>query len=434
MKNSLLTCVVLVLVGSSVLMCSSSRNNGVSFPPRIAIQPRNARVFAGDSLQFYTTVVGALAPQSIRWSVIGPGTVDDNGLYRAADVPSSADIVASTGNGLAQSVAVRTVMPPSDRQPLILSTCYSDGTVNVNDARNFTFIGALSVGGRTAGITVNERQRRAIFAVESQIVVIDLRSMQWKVSAPLAGARFSEIAQLVPGYLAVTDNNAEAGHPGVRIYRINPLGAPVLVSSVVAGETPEGIIPTADGRGFYVSNINGNSIMRFAIDGLGRARLLATQKTATRPFGLALDPIHHLLFVADNDTSVISGAKARPGLERFDSTNLRRIGGMISTGSISSLPLGAAVDASIARLFVTNEGAGDVIVFALPSMRRIAALPTGLTPWLPMLDPANHRLYVPNARANTISIYDTKRLRIVASAISTCSYPTSVAVANAEGK
>jgi DNA-binding beta-propeller fold protein YncE len=434
MKSSLFACIVLALIGSSVLMCSSSRSNGVSFPPRIAIEPRNAKVFAGDSLQFYTTVVGALTPPSIRWSVVGPGRVDDNGLYRAADVPSSADIVASTGNGLAESVAVRTVMPPSTRQALVLSTCYSDGTVNVNDARNFAFIGALSVGGRTAGITVNERQRLAIFAVESQIVAIDLRNMQWKVSAPIAGIRFSEIAQVGTGYLAATDNNAEPGHLGVRIYRINPLGVPVLVSSVVAGETPEGITPTVDGHGFYVSNINGNSIMRFAIDARGHARMIASQKTATRPFGLALDPVHHVLFVADNDTSVISGAKARPGLERFASTNLRRIGGIISTGSISSLPLGAAVDASIGRLFVTNEGAGNVIVFALPSMRRIAALPTGLTPWLPTLDPESHRLYVPNARANTISVYDTKRLRIVASAIPTCSYPTSIAVANAEGR
>lgn len=431
MKKMLAAWVILALAGGGGLMCSSSRGNAVDFSPRISILPKSAKVFAGNSLQFHTTLIGELGPSNVRWSVVGPGSIDSNGLYRAVDVPTSAAIVANAGNGIADSASVSIVSPPLHNEPLVLSTCYSDGTVNVNSARNFALSGALSVGGRAAGIAVDSSSKRAVFAVESQIVAIDLRSMHWRVSAPLPGVRFSEIARLGWGYVAATDNNADAGHPGVRIYRMNPLGVPVLVSSVIAGETPEGIAASPDGRGFYVSNINGNSLMRFAIDATGRTTLLATAKTAARPFGVAVDPLRHVVFVADNDTSVVNGARARPGLERFDSRSLRRIGGMISTGSKSSLPLGVAVDPTTARLFVTNEGAGNVAVFALPQMRRVATLPTGLTPWLPTFDPLTHRLYLPNARADSVSVYNTRTLRSVVPDFATCSYPTSVAVFDA---
>jgi hypothetical protein len=45
----------------------------------------------------------------------------------------------------------------------------------------------------------------------------------------------------------------------------------------------------------------------------------------------------------------------------------------MSTGSIASLPLGVAVDVSLARLFVTNEGEANVAVFALPRTDSIPA-------------------------------------------------------------
>ncbi len=433
MKNAFAAGAMLTLLGAGLLMCSSSRQN-MSFSPRIAVAPRDARVFAGNSLQFRTHMAGELAPAGVRWSVVGPGSIDANGLYRAADASATADVVASAGNGVADSVAVRTVPAPGPHQPLILSTCYSDGTVNVNAAPSLAFIGALSVGGRAAGITVDAVHNRAIFAVESQLVAIDLRSMRWRVSTPLPGVRLSEVAPLAYGYIAATDNDASAGHVGVRIFRVDPNGMPQLVSSVVAGETPEGIAAAAGGRTFYVTNINGNSVMRFAIDASGRVRLLRAGSTAARPFGIAVDVVRNEVFVADNDTSVVSGAHARPGLERFDATTLQRIGSMISTGSPSSLPLGVAVDARTARLFVTNEGDQNVVVYSLPQMRRIAALRTGLTPWLPALDAEHGRLYVPNARDDSISIYDTRTLRTIAPAVPTCSYPTSVAISHPDAR
>ncbi|MBV8670442.1 MAG: hypothetical protein JO098_01660 [Candidatus Eremiobacteraeota bacterium] len=167
---------------------------------------------------------------------------------------------------------------------------------------------------------------------------------------------------------------------------------------------------------------------RFALDRNGVARRTGLAATATRPFGVAVDERHELLFVADNDTPRLSGTRANPGLERFNLTSMRRIGNIMSMGSKAALPLGVAVDHALSRLFVTNEGLANVHVFSIPSMRRIATLDTDLTPWLPYLDEATHRLYVPNARANTVTAFDTRALRATGPPMQTCAYPTAVTV------
>lgn len=421
-----------VAVGAAVaviaLVTNASHGQPRTFAPRIAVLPNAAKVFVGRSLQFHTALVGSTQTADVTWSVVGPGSIDRNGLYHAANVPTTADVVADAGGGLADSVTVASVRPPKPQHPLLLSTCYEDGTVNVWDTRTSSLSGAFSIGGRTAGITVDPVARRAVIAADAQLLTVDLASMAWRASAPVSGARFSEVAQLAGGFFAATDNLAEPGHPGVRIFRVDASGAPTLASSVAAGETPEGIATADRGRTFYVTNINSNTVMRFAIDRFGNARQTGVAQTATRPFGVAVDAVHQMLFVADNDTATLSGSKASPGLEAFRLPRMQRIGNIISTGSRASLPLGVAVDSSAGRLFVTNEGLANVAVFAIPSLRRVATLPAALTPWLPFLDARRHRLYVPNARANSISVYDTASLRTVADQVPTCSYPTSVAV------
>ena len=422
----------IVVIAAAVALIAfadnASRGQLQTFAPRIAVFPSSGKVFVGRSLQFRTALVGTTESSDIRWSVVGPGSIDRNGLYRATDVPATAEIVADAGGGVTDSVSVSSVRPPVLTHPLLLSTCYEDGTVNVFDARTRALSGAFSVEGRAAGIAVDERARRAVIAVDAQLLAVDLASMRWRASAPVSGARFSEVALLAGGYIAATDNLAQSGHTGVRIFRVDASGGPTLVSGTAAGETPEGIAPADNGHTFYVTSINSNMVTRFAIDASGRARQTGAARTATRPFGVAVDPVHHLLFVVDNDTPTLSGSRSHPGLETFSLPNMRRIGSIVNTGSSSSLPLGVAVDPSQSRVFVTNEGLSNVAVFALPSLRRVAMLPTALTPWLPFLDARRHRLYVPNARANSISVYDSHSLREAAPTLPTCAYPTSVAV------
>jgi len=428
-SDFLLLALALAAVAAVVLYRTTAGHTALRpFAARIIVSPKQAAVFRGDSLQFEAAVVGAAGPYTVTWSVIGPGSIDNSGLYQAPDAPAVANVVASAGAGLADSATAQTVTPPSAQRSLAMVSCYDDATIDVRDAADLRQLGSLSLRGRTAGVAIDARTRRALIAADAQVYALNLTSMRWKASKPLANVRFSQAALLAGGLFAVTDNNAQNGSAGVRIFRIDSAGVPLLVSSIAAGETPEGIAVADDGRTFYVTNINSNSIMRFALQPGNRIRRTGMAATGTRPFGIAVDAVHKLLFVADNDTATVSGARSRPGLERFALPSLRRVGSVISTGSPTSLPLGVAVDPDLNRLFVTNEGDGNVIVYDLPSMRRRATLDVGLTPWLPSVDKQRHRLFVPNARANSMDAYDTKELRAVRRNIPTCSYPTSIGV------
>lgn len=431
MSKVSLVAIIAALIVAIVLFKGLSHQSPLgSFQPKFELMPKAAAVFRGNNLQFRTTLVGGQQPELVRWSVVGAGSIDQSGLYHAPQTLGTADIVASAGDGVTDSASVSTVAAPGRKQPLILSTCYEDGTIDVHDAASLASVGGLTVGGRAAGIIVDDASRVAVFAVDTQVVAVDLATMSWHASTSISSARFSEVGHLAYGYFVATDNLASPGQPGIRIFRVSRNGEPVFVSAHVAGDTPEGIAAADDGRTFYVTNINSNSVMRFALAPNGNAKLTGMAKTAARPFGVAVDPLRHELFVADNDTATLNGTRANPGLERFALPSMKRIGSIMSTGSKASLPLGLAVDATLARLFVTNEGEANVAVFALPSMRRIATLTTGLTPWLPAIDQDAHRLYVPNARADSISVYDTRTLRAIGAGLSTCAYPTGVAIAN----
>ncbi len=405
------------LPGASTLMRS-----------RISIHPSDARVFQGDSLHFHSALVSSKDVAPIRWSLIGPGKLDQSGLYSApSDRLGTAQITAAA-DATAASVSVGVARPPLPSTRLAVVSCYDEGTLDVRGADKLASFGQLSTGDRAGGIAVDAVRRLGLVAMQGRVIAIDLRGMRPHPSREVPGARFSQIALLAGGYFVATDNNAQDGKPGVRLYRIGADGTPILGGSLIAGDTPEGISVSAGGREFYISNVNSNSIMRFTFDGRGHASMSRFVKTGTRPFGLAQDSAHNLLFVADNDTPAVSGNQSQPGLETFSLPALRRVRQVVRTGSQNALPLGVAVDPRARRLFVTNEGDATIAVFALPAVRQIATMPTGPTPWIPTIEPERHRLYVPIARANSVQVFDTRRLRPVGPAVTTCGYPTAIAL------
>ncbi|MDQ6780473.1 MAG: SMP-30/gluconolactonase/LRE family protein [Candidatus Eremiobacteraeota bacterium] len=396
------------------------------FVAQIRVAPKQAAVFRGAALQFGASVTGTRDNTSVHWSLVGPGSIDEQGLYTAPAGGAVANVVASAGSGLTDSATVQTVSPPDARRPLAFVSCYEDATIEVHSPDGVRALGSLSLRGRTAGMAIDGKHQRALVAAETQVFAIDLPSMRSHPSAAFPNSRFSQVALLPGGDFVVTDNNAQDGQPGVRIFRIGKDGRPTVAGSVAAGETPEGIALGDHGRTVYVGNINSDSVMRFALQPNGGLRRTGFARTGTRPFGIAVDDRQHVLFVADNDTATLSGARSRPGLERYHLPQMQRHGGVMSTGSATSLPLGVAVDSALGRVFVVNEGDGDVVAYDTPSMRQRARMPTGLTPWLPTIDTIRHRLYVPNARGNSINVYDTKTLRPVTRNAPACLYPTFI--------
>lgn len=398
-----------------------------AFARRVTITPVVVRVFAGTALRFRLASTPSTGGTD-RWSVIGPGTIDADGLFRAPLVPgASARVIAAEG-GAAAAAAVTIVAPPPDGAAIVAISCYDDGGVDVRSQSDLASAGQLSTGARTAGLAIDARRHIVYVAAEARLEAIDLRTASVSSSEPVAGARFSEVAMLAGGYVAATDNEAVAGAPGVRIFSLGASGAPMLASSVAAGDTPEGIAVAPDGRTFYVTDVNDATMLRFSFDArTGRAHRTGAASTGDRPFGVAVDTVHRLVFVADNDTPTVSGAASKPGLEVFSLPSLHRVA-RVSTGTSDALPLGVAADPSLNRVFVTNEGDADVAAYSIVPFRLVGTAPTGRTPWLPAIDVRRGRLYVPSALDDSFTAFDAHTLRPIATGRPTCGYPTAMAI------
>jgi DNA-binding beta-propeller fold protein YncE len=393
---------------------------------RFVVAPNSVRVFAGNSVLFHVASAG-VPPGATGWSVIGPGTIGADGTYRAPQDPGAGAIVVAYAHGFASASELTVVAPPDPSARIALVSCYDGGEIDVRDAGAQSSIGTASTGGAAAGIAADPRRRIAFVASGERLASFDVRSAVTEFSAPIAGVRFSEVALLANGFVVATDNDAGRDRAGVRVFRIGEDGMPVLAASAAAGETPEGLAVSRDGRTFFVTNVNGNSVMRFDFDGRGSVRLRASAATGHRPFGVAVDDTRRLLFVADNDTPTVSGSSSRPGLDVFSLPSMRRIG-RLTTGTPNALPLGVGVDSTANRLFVTNEGDGTVTAYSIAPLRRLATLTVDRTPWLPAIDARAQRVYVPSALAGSYSVFDEHSLRPIAHAVPTCGYPTAIAV------
>ena len=396
-----------------------------AFVTRASIKPASVRVLAGASLQFRASFAGR-AGGSIAWAVVGPGTVAADGTFTAATAPGTQAIVLATNGGATAASSVLVVAPPAAGRPLALVACYDGGAIDVRDAATMDDVGMTSTGGLASSILAAPSAGGAVVADGDRVGAFDPATNRLAFSQRVPGARFSELGALAGGYVVAADNEAAAGQEGARIFGpLAPGSAPALAGSAPTGDTPEGIAVSKDGRTFFVTNVNSNSVMRFSFDGRGSARLTGAAKTGHRPFGVGVDDVRHLLFVADNDTPTLSGASSAPGLEVFSLPSMR-LERRIATGTPNALPLGIAVDSAADRLFVTNEGDGDVAVFSIAPLRRLATLAAGKTPWLPSIDGARGRLLVPNAGDDTLSVFDVTSLRAISRRTSTCGYPTSV--------
>ncbi len=401
--------------------------------PRIDVLPAAGAVFAGDAMRFHVRIVGgAGAPEDVRWQAFGAGSIDASGLFRAPATTGGAVSIVATIGGNVGGARVNVVGPPPEGAVRAVVACFADGSLDVRGAHDQPAFGRLAIDDSAGDAAIDDRATFVVATSGERLVAIDLATMTTRASAPLTGSRLGEVVLLDGGaYAAATNENAGAKGAGIAVYRVRRDSAPQLVSTAPAGETPEGIAVAQDGRTMYVTAVNSNSVTRLVLSDDGKTHKAGSTHTNTRPFGVAVDARDHLLLVADNDTPTLSGAASRPGLEAFSLPSLRRSGVPRSTGSPDALPLGVAVDASAAKLFVTNEGDDDVAVFALPSLHREATLRVGRTPWLPSVDVRRHLLYIPNARDNSLDVFDTHTLARVAGGVPTCAYPVGVAVSAA---
>jgi len=172
-------------------------------------------------------------------------------------------------------------------------------------------------------------------------------------------------------------------------------------------------VPGATGK-LYVSNQNGNSILRFdnALTTTGDtqpdATIIGSGTGLNQPQFMALDPAADRLFVANPGGSSVLVWDAVSTVNG-NTPPTRTISGL-NTGLIA--PVAVALDVTRDLLYVADPSQGDVLVFSPASTAGNNALPsraltiTGADLGGIALDTTNDRLYISDSSANAIGVFD----------------------------
>jgi DNA-binding beta-propeller fold protein YncE len=218
---------------------------------------------------------------------------------------------------------------------------------------------------------------------------------------------------------AIFVTNREAGSSGA-LTRIDSRGN---VARTLTGTTAEGLAIDQHHGIVYVANTNDGTIA--AVDARSM-RLMRRFPAVARVFSLAIGAGGSIIYAVSNQSvGSFLGAAGSVVALRLGS----RPHAVARSGPLN-FPLGIALDAPAQRVFVTEEGLGEVDVLDARTLRRRSApLKTCTTPWKPALDPQAARLYIPCAGSDAIDVFDLKTLRRVRGApFRTGSYPLSVAL------
>lgn len=184
------------------------------------------------------------------------------------------------------------------------------------------------------------------------------------------------------------------------------------------GSTPVGAAPvTATDSRLYVAGNLGNQILSFnnadTVSGtiIPERALTGAATTLTGPRGLAIDMPNNVLYVANaggNAVLAFTNARSATG----NTAPARTIAGAATT---FNLPSGLYYDTAHDRLYVANTGGNSVLVFdgigsANGNMAPTRTLAGGNTtfssPGGIALDATRNKLYVSNAGANAILVFD----------------------------
>lgn len=392
-----------LLLGTAPL--HHSRNTG-SF--RIDIPP--GPFISGSRLS-----VGAVGVDGrVAFSVLGPGRVEDGNFIAPQVSEKTATTIIGSAHGAIAIKNVEVVPAPPPSQPLLAVATYHDG-IALHDPRTFRLIGYVPIGGPPGDVA---------FAADGTLLASDtdgdaiaaIARDPWSMRVTHGVVLGNEIAvDRKTGDIFVTDR--DAGGFGA-LTRVTPQGT---VTRVKTGNTAEGLAIDSKREIVYVGNVNDNTV---AVVDARSMRIIRHIRSVTRTFGLALDRKLGRLFVVSNTSPSMP---SRGGYVAAIDTNSRRPR-IVMRSARMVFPIGAAVDETRGRLFVTDEAKNSVYVLSTRTLRAVhAPLKTCNTPWRPSL--ANGRLYVPCASADKVDVFDVKTLRRTPGApFSTGGFPLSVAL------
>lgn len=359
-------------------------------------------------------VSGFAAP--FEAAILGPGRIV-NGSYQ---LPSNATggtttLVAGNRAGLAMST-IRIAPPPPANRALLIVASYDDGLV-FHDAANFSVLGVLATGGTPGDVAVDREGR--VLTPDTEGTVLTLATLEpWGVAKIDGVAVGDEVAVDESTHaIFITDRDVNGGGA---LTRVTAQGA---VARVVTGETAEGLAIDERHQLVYVANANDGTI---SVVDARSMRLLRRIAAVNRVFSLALSADGSRIYAVSNQSATSPFAAAGSVVALALRGSRWRV---VARSHDLTFPLGIALDSRTASLYVTDEELGQVYVLDARTLRsKRAPLQTCSTPWKPLFDAAEQRLYVPCAGADSVDAFETPGLHRVAHApFVTGSYPLAIA-------
>lgn len=350
-------------------------------------------------------------------TLLGPGRLLPNGAYQIPDgaFSGSALLVAGNTAGLA-ATNLRIGTPPHAGHSFLVVASYDDGLVFHN--ADFSVLGVLATGGTPSDTAIDGLGRIAVTDTQGSALTV-ARLSPWSVARINGVTLGDELAiDATTHAIFVTDRDAD-GSGGLT--RVSLDGT---VTRVATGSTAEGLAVDERRQLVYVANANDGTI---AVVDAQSMRVVRRFRAVSRIFSLALSNDGRRLYGISNQSA--GSPFAAPGSAVAISLD-GRLPRVITRSGDLVFPIGATLDSTSRTLFVTDEELGLVYVLDAATLRpKHAPLLTCSTPWKPLFDGVDQRLYIPCAGANAIDVFDGRTLhRIPRAPFATGSYPLAVAV------
>jgi YVTN family beta-propeller protein len=252
---------------------------------------------------------------------------------------------------------------------------------------------ALS-GSPIAGPGVDESKLPPADKGADGIGVVDLRSL--KLLRVLRGVSD-------PEQLAVSGDGKKlfiASEDTGRALVIDAADGRTLASLVVGGE-PEGVTISPDGRFVYVTSEEDH---RVSVIDVATNKVVKSVNVGQRPRVTEFSRDGRLAFVSGENDGTITVIDA----VRHEVLRVIRLQGALMR------PVGMAVSADAATLYVATGRGGQLLAVDVASGRILRQVAVGPRPWGVALSGDGRRLYTANGSSNDVSIVDTASFAVVA--------------------
>jgi len=291
-----------------------------------------------------------------------------------------------------------------------------DGTVTVVDTQRLAALATVQVGKRPRGVTLSHDGTRLYVAVSGvpkcPPPMTDEDCARLPRDRQADGIAVIDTATLRPLNMlrGVSDpERVEVSRDDRSLYVSEEDAARLAVldvarasvrATVAVGREPEGVRASANGRWVLVTSEEDNAL---AIIDARTLTLLSTVQVGKRPRDIAITADSRTAYVSGEADASVYRVALPTGAPATRLLELRR----------EARPMGLALDARGARLYVSTGRGGSVAVVSVADGSLVTEVAVGARPWGIALTEHGARLVTANGPSGDASIVDTQSLRVI---------------------